>query len=331
MVEQGLNNRKNVASDTRSNFSSRVNSTEISNCERRIQLARIIKETRLKLLNLLNMSEDLACIGDWTKVQKLIHQELPSVLNPLVRSEADNCVDLLLDAEAELVEGNLRLVLMVVRRYARGVTGALEEMDFVQEGCEGLLDAVRRFDFSDNGGFLTYALIRIRKKVLLAMEKQHRLVRIPAHVIRKGRYLKEIIDEFVSSNGRYPAPHEIELETGGDMDWSILLSLSERVDAIHNVVGKTGLSLEEQLASNTTEPELISLNEQVEDGLKRLDKRAKFVLVMRYGLLDGDAHKLADIAEVLGLSVERTRQIEQASIKILRNDFTNLDASDWLQ
>ncbi|MCK5133063.1 MAG: sigma-70 family RNA polymerase sigma factor [Candidatus Sabulitectum sp.] len=326
-----MNGRKPVFSDTRKSFRSVVNSAEVSNKERRSQLAGIINGTRQKLLNLLNLPEDLTGRGDWTLVQKIIHGELPKVENPDVKAEADKCIDLLMDAEAELVEGNLRLVLMVVRRYARGATGALEEMDFVQEGCEGLLDAVRRFDFSGNGGFLTYALIRIRKRVILAMERQHRLVRIPSHVIRKGRYLKEVIDDFTSDKGRYPAPHEIEIETGGDMDWSILLSLSETVDPIHSPVGETGLSLEEQIASSCMKPGSIPLNELVEDALKRLDKRAKFVLVMRYGLLDGDIHRLADIAEVLGLSVERTRQIEKASIKVLRENFGDFDISDWLQ
>ncbi|MCD4706726.1 MAG: sigma-70 family RNA polymerase sigma factor [Candidatus Sabulitectum sp.] len=326
-----MNGRKPVASDTRKNFRSVVDSTEVSNKERRTHLADTINGTRLELLNLLNLPTDLAGKGDWTPVQKTIHEELKKTEDLSVRAEADRCIDRLLDAEAELVEGNLRLVLMVVRRYARGVTGALEEMDFVQEGCEGLLDAVRRFDFSGSGGFLTYALIRIRKKVILAMEKQHRLVRIPAHVIRKGRYLKEVIDDFASEKGRYPAPHEIEIETGGDMDWSILLSLSETVDSIHETVGKTGLPLEEQLASSAVEPGIPLLDELVEDALKKLDKRAKFILVMRYGLLDGDTHRLADIAEVLGLSAERTRQIEKASIKILRDNFSDFDISDWLQ
>lgn len=326
-----MKGKKPVAYDTRKIFHSFVDSSMVSNRESRIQLSVVIKETRLKLLNLLKLSENLAANGDWTKVQTIIHEELEEITDQQVRSDVNECIERLLDAEAELVEGNLRLVLTVVRRYARGGTGALEEMDFIQEGCEGLLDAVRRFDFSGNGGFLTYALVRIRKKVLLAMERQHRLVRVPAHVIRKGRYLKEVIDDYASDKGRYPAPHEIEIETGGDMDWSILLSLTETVDSIHDPVGETGIALEEQLASKVLEPDIINLNKLVESGLKKLDKRAKFILVMRYGLLDGKSHKVSEIAEVLGLSAERIRQIEKASIKILRSDFSDFAVSDWLR
>ncbi len=326
-----MNGNRPVSSDTSKRFRSIVDSAEVSNKKKRAQLATIIKEAREKLLNLLDMQQDNSVRHDWTITQKAIHHELCLVTDLSVRAEAEKCIELLLDAEAELVEGNLRLVLMIVRRYTRGVAGALEEMDFVQEGCEGLLDAVRRFDFSGNGGFLTYALIRIKRKVLLALEKQHRLVRVPSHVIRKGRYLKEVIEGFASDKGRYPVPYEIEMETGGDMDWSILLSLSETIDSIHDPVDGTGLSLEERLASGAVEPGTVSLNDMVKEALDKLDKRAKFILVMRYGLMDGDTHKLADIAEVLGLSAERTRQIEKASIKILRRDFSDFDVSDWLQ
>ena len=326
-----MNGRKPVACDASRSFHSIVDSREVSTAERREQLAAIIKEARCKLIALLELSLDFATGRDWLKAQNIIHTRLSDVADPDVRAEACRCIDLLLDAESELVEGNLRLVLMVVRRYARCITGSLEEMDFVQEGCEGLLDAIRRFDFAGSSGFLSYALIRIRKRVLLAMERQHRLVRIPAHVIRKGRYLKEVIDDFASSRGRYPLPHEIEVETGGDMDWSILLSLSETVDSINAPLYGTGLTLEEKIASKAAVPGEVPISELVGSALEKLDKRAKFILVMRYGLLDGDAHKLADIAEILGLSVERTRQIEKASIKILREDFSDSDITDWLQ
>ncbi len=326
-----MNDRKTVTHDTRKGFDVVVNSVPVSSKKRQSQLAVIIKDTRMKLLKLLSLPADLADNHNWFQMQEIIHSKLSDEKKSDVEVAARSCINILLDSEAELVEGNLRLVLMVVRRYARGATGALEEMDFVQEGCVGLLDAVRRFDFSGNGGFVTYALFRIRKKVLSAMEQQHRLVRIPSHVIRKGRFLKEIIESFRNRNGRYPAPHEIEIETGGDMDWTILLSLSERVDSIHLPVSDTGFSLEEQIASSDNKPDFIPFNELISNALDKLDKRAKFILVMRYGLLDGDVHKRKEIAEVLGLSVERTRQIEKATIKILRDDFSGFDIFDWLR
>jgi len=326
-----MGGRKQVASDTGRSFRSVVDITPVSNQKRRTQLAEIINESRTRLLSILDLPEDVTLNSDWSLIQSAIHAEVERTADSFIRTETAKWIERLLDAEAEMVEGNLRLVLMVVRRYTKGAGGALEEMDFVQEGCEGLLDAVRRFDFSTGDGFVAYALIRIRKRVLLALEKQPRLVRIPAHLIRKSRYLREIIDDFAAENGRYPAPQEIESRTGGDMDWSILLSLSERVHSIHDPVGNSELTLEEQLPSSSPGPDAVHLSETIGDALSKLDKRAKFILVMRYGLVDGETHTLSSIAEVLGLSIERVRQIEKASIGTLSENINSIDLSDWLQ
>lgn len=321
-----------VSSDTRTEFSSMLDSLKTSNQGHRSRLSCIINKTRLEILTLLKLSGSLATDGDWTGVQKLIYESMKKCKNKEIVDTVNGLTDKLLDAEADLIEGNLRLVLMVVRRYTRGAsTGALEEMDYVQEGCEGLLDAVRRFDFSSSKGFLSYALIRIRKRVLLALERQSRLVRIPAHFIRSGRYLREVIDSFTQNHGRAPLPEEIEDQVGNNIDWSILLSLSEKVHSMHFPLNENGVPLEEQLASFDIGPDYISLYDSVEKTLNNLDKRSKLILVMRFGLMDGEVYSLAAVGKVLGLSTERIRQIEKKAISELRRDLHGFSAIDWLQ
>jgi RNA polymerase primary sigma factor len=316
---------------SRGSLMSVVDSREVSNREERERLAGIIRHNRALLARLLGLTENTGCSG-WTEIQKAIPGRLRAIDDPLLKERAEACAEELLDAEAELLEGNLRLVLMVVRRYSRSCMGALEEMDLVQEGCEGLLDAVRRFDFRSGKGFLSYALIRIRRNVLLAIEKQQRLVRVPGHLVRKSMRLMEAVDSFASQNGRYPGLSELEGETGGSVDWSILLSFSERVLSLHEPAGEPGIPLEEKLSLGDTRggtpPEL---RELLEEALAELDKRAKFVIVMRYGLFDGEPQKLATVAEILGLSTERTRQIEKAAVKKLADALSGVDVSCWLQ
>ncbi len=309
-------------------FMSLVGSKDLVDASRRAVLAQKIREARKGLRELMGIPPGSR---DWSQVQKEIYRRLEEISDVDVKRKAEVHIESLLDAEEELIEGNLRLVLMVVRRYARCQMGALEEMDFVQEGCEGLLDAVRRFDFAGGKGFLTYAVIRIKKRVLLAMEKQQRLVRIPSHAVKKSLYLREIIEDFACREGRYPLSHEIEKETGSSIDWPLILSLSEKVIPFHAPLSDTDISLSEKIPGNSPSPEDIGLEDVLEAALSKLDKRSKYVLVMRYGLMDGEAQTLDSISKVLGLSIERTRQIEKNAISLLRDSFDGYSITDWLQ
>lgn len=312
-------------------FVSLVDSRKVSGSSRRAELSRSIRKCRQTLIELLDIPEEVSSLRNWTEVQREIHRKLEGVRDSHAGQRATECIESLLDAEEELIEGNLRLVMMVVKRFSTGYMGAMEEMDFIQEGCEGLIDAVRRFDFARDRGFLTYAIIRIRKRVLMAMERQQRLVRLPAHAVKKTIYLREVIDSFAAAHGRYPLPAEIEEETGGSVDWPILLSLSESVLPLHEPAGETGIPLSERLPGNGPSPEETDLRKVLEEAISRLDKRAKFVLVMRYGLLDGEVRTLSDIAGVLGLSIERTRQIEKSAIGLLHDSFCGYRLTDWLR
>ena len=309
-----------------------VESKEVTDAVRRAQLAENIRNARDGLKELTGIGECSSGSRCWTDVQKEIHEMLAKSTDAELKQRAAVHTENLLDAEAELIEGNLRLVLVVVRRYTRRyMMGALEEMDFVQEGCEGLLDAVRRFDFKDGRGFLTYAVIRIRKYVLLAMEKQQRLVRLPSHAVKKSICLKKAIDDFAGRNGRFPMPSEIEEETGGSVDWTMILSLTETVLPMHLPAGENGIPLYEQLSGGVSVSKENGLDDVLEEALYSLDKRSKFVLIMRYGLMDGERQTLETISQVLGLSIERTRQIEKAAINLLRDSFSDYSITDWLQ
>ena len=312
-------------------FMSVVGSKDVVDASRRVLLAEKIREARNGLRELMGIPEGDKVNRDWSLVQKEVYKRLEETTDEELRRKADIHIENLLDAEEELVEGNLRLVLMVVRRYARCQMGALEEMDFVQEGCEGLLDAVRRFDFAGGKGFLTYAVVRIKKRVLMAMEKQQRLVRIPSHVVKKSMYLKEIIEDFASRKGRFPLSREIEEETGSSIDWPLILSLSEKVIPFHAPLSDDGIPLSERIPGNAPSPEDIQLEDVLEEALSKLDERSKFVLVMRYGLMDGETQTLDSISKVLGLSIERTRQIEKNALSLLRDSFSGYSITDWLQ
>ena len=294
-------------------------------------LAHRIRTTRSELASLAGLDEADLGRNRWNELHTEIREKLLLLAEEKKRERAEALLEELLDAEAEIIEGNIRLVRMVVRRYASGFAGALEEMDLVQEGCEGLLDAVRRFDFTGSRGFITYALIRIKKRVLLAVERQQRLVRLPAHAVRKSVYIREIMDDFAAREGRHPLPHELEDEIGDPVDWSLILSLSEKVVPITEPAGDSGIPLSEKIPGPLPSPEESTWEETLQDAMEGLDRRSRFVLVMRYGLLGGETQTLDSISRVLGVSIERTRQIEKKALDHLRANLRGFSITDWLR
>ncbi len=223
----------------------------------------------------------------------------------------------LLDLEEDLVEGHLRLVLHVARRYFLGGIGALEDMDIVQEGCRGLLTAARKHDLKDYSAFCGYAVCVIRRSIIEEVSRQSRLVRVPRRTLRKGVRARGLLDSFASRHGRLPTMEEMRDLLELDLDWILALSLLEfqhvSLDA-HDL---------RELPASPGQPHVEVAEEmevrRVREALAELPERSKTVLALRLGLVDQRRETLKRISDILGVSVERVRQIEKDALRRLRD------------
>ncbi len=241
----------------------------------------------------------------------------------LTRAPADKAGEIgrlreeLLDMEAELVEGHLRLVLHVARRYFEGGIGSLEDMDILQEGCRGLLMAARRHDLKGYSGFSTYAVYVIRRFIIEEVSRQSKLVRIPRSAIRKCAKARGLLDSFVASNGRLPSLEEMGQCMELEPDWVIALSLLD-----HQYVSLDARGFDEFPAA-PGQPHVEVADEfearRISEALETLPERSKAVLVLRLGLLGDKKETLKRVSEILGVSVERVRQIEHDALEKLRS------------
>lgn len=223
----------------------------------------------------------------------------------------------LLDMEAELVEGHMRLVLHVARRYFEGGIGSLEDMDIMQEGCRGLLMAARKHDLKGYSGFSTYAVFVIRRCIIEEVSRQSKLVRIPRSLLRRGSAARSLLDGFVAENGRLPNLEEMSRCSELEMDWLLALSLLDMQHVSIDCQGCDGLPPAPEQPHLEVAREMEA--RRIAEALQKLPERSKTVLVLRLGLLDDRVETLKRVAEIVGVSVERVRQIEHDALGKLRS------------
>jgi|YNPNPStandDraft_1061719.scaffolds.fasta_scaffold49841_2 RNA polymerase primary sigma factor len=224
-----------------------------------------------------------------------------------------------------LVEANFGLVVKWARRYAEAADHVLPLDDLVQEGCLGLLKAARRFDYRRGLRFSTYAVNWIRQAILRCLAQQSRLIRLPVHIDDMIRRMQKTVQRLARQYGREPTPAELAEALGLSVeDTERLLTLarpSTSLDApLRQDSEDTFLDLQtDELA---VDPEQAVLHEELRQGvetlLAALTDREQQILRWRFGLDDNQAHTLQEIAEKVGLSRERVRQIEKQALEKLR-------------
>ena len=219
-----------------------------------------------------------------------------------------------------LAMANARLVMYIARRYLnRGIAPA----DLLQEGFCGLLEAIDRFDPVNTTRLATYASWWIRQSIQRAIADGSYPVRLtPRQVRRLAQSLPcHHHDEATTTpiNTEEPAEPISHPEAEPAATWYELAAIRPRVslDAVTGREDSTPLA--EILAFPTDEDrEADDQVESVHSLLDALNPRERMVVKLRYGLEGNSRHSLSQIGEVLGVSKERVRQIQDRALRKLR-------------
>lgn len=218
-------------------------------------------------------------------------------------------------AREQLINGNLRLVLSVLKRF---YNKEINLDDLFQVGCVGLIKAIDNFDLSYDVRFSTYAVPMILGEI-------KRYIR-DNNSVRISRSLKDIAykilkykEEIYIKNGKEPTNSEIALSLGvSEFDiYNALQALKDPIsmyEPIYNEGGDTIYLFDqiEDARSNMDFSSVIAMDEAMDE----LNSRERFILDQRFII----GKSQTEIANELSISQAQVSRIEKKAIKQLKKE-----------
>lgn len=220
-----------------------------------------------------------------------------------------------LSARAQYIEGNLRLVLSVIKRFSSGNENV---DDLFQIGCIGLIKAIDNFDSSLNVKFSTYAVPMIIGEIrrFLRDNNSIRVSRSLKDTAYKAIYAKE---NLMRKNSKEPTIEEISSEIGISKE-DIVYAL----DAIQNPMslyepiftdGGDTLYVMDQISDKKNKEDTWIEHLSLSDAMKRLNDREREIINLRF--FEGKTQM--EVAELIGISQAQVSRLEKNALRIMRN------------
>jgi RNA polymerase primary sigma factor len=246
-------------------------------------------------------------------------------------------------AKAALVEANLRLVVTVARQTVKKNRSEISFQDACQEGIIGLSRAAEKFDPDKGFRFSSYAVWWIRKMIHKNVSEQSRPFHLPANAMKKINDIR--IQEKILQDelGRKPRDYEVANKVGITLEklefyrraLQDVISLDKKVKFkkssndnakdpdLHEVVVDPSYSPIESLTTQM-------LKDDVRRLIRTLSPREQAVIRLRFGLDNGTAASVEDVARKFNVERDQVQKIELRALKKLQEPYRNASLKPYI-
>lgn len=233
-------------------------------------------------------------------------------------------------ARDRMISANLRFVVTIARDYSNL---GLPLVDLISEGNIGLMKAIDRFDPEKGTKLSTYAIWWIKQAIKNALGNQSKTIRLPAKTIEKITRMRRVSTQMGNELGREPTADELSEELGiATEKVAGLRSVGLRPESLNAPVGVDELTeLGENIPDEQAQTPFESLrerdfSEQIGQVLNSLNKREATIIAERFGLNGATAKPLEQVANTIGVTRERVRQLEITALGKLRRALKPLES-----
>ena len=223
-----------------------------------------------------------------------------------------------MNAKEELVNGNLKLVLSILRKY----NNRCDNMDdLFQVGCIGLIKAIDNFDLKFDVKFSTYAVPMILGEVKRYL-RDNNSIRVSRSIKDLAYHALLVKEELTNSLNREPSIKEIA-EKLGMTEYEISNAIDSTKDTvsifepIYNDGGDT-IYLSDQIEDKNNKMKLIEEKIAIKEAINKLKEKEKYIIRERF--IVGKTQM--ELAEEIGISQAQISRLEKTALKNIKNNIS---------